>query len=258
MELGIQNKIALVAAGTRGIGLATAKALADEGALVSICGTNPDNLAAALKILGPRHRAYRCDLSKKDQIDQWVANTEKDLGTPNILVTNTGGPPAGAPSEVNSEKWQHGFENTLLNIVRLMEVCMPKMKELRWGRVIHITSLVAKDPSALLTISSTLRVGISALTKLQAQELGPFGITVNSVLPGHTNTDRQTHLLEIRAEKNHTSVEVERKKESEKIPLKRMAEAKEIGDVIAFLCSQRASYVTGTAVVVDGGSTHSI
>lgn len=258
MNLGIQNRVALVAAGSRGIGLAAARALSQEGVLVSICGTNTDNLSNALRDLGTKHRAYKCDLSKREDIENWVRITTKDLGAPTILVTNTGGPPAGSPSETTEAQWQQGFENTLLNIVRLMQLCSPAMKEQRWGRVVHVTSLVAKDPSPLLTISSTLRVGISSLCKLQAHELGTHGITVNCVLPGHTNTDRQTHLLEIRAKKNQSSVDEERRKETDKIPLRRMANASEIGDVIAFLCSERASYVTGTSIVVDGGSTHSI
>jgi 3-oxoacyl-[acyl-carrier protein] reductase len=253
VELALEGKVAMVAAGTRGIGLAAAKALAAEGALVSVCGVTPENVKAAGKILGKKHRAYPCDLRKPQSIEAWHKKTVKDLGAPLILVTNTGGPPAGVIGTLSDEQWIAGLESTVLNVMRLVRLVSPAMKEAGWGRIVHVTSLVAKDPEPLLAISSTLRAGLSSAARLQARELGHYGVTVNAVLPGNTETDRQKHLLEIRAKEAGVSYEEARERAAAQVPLKRMARPEEIGDVIAFLCSERASYVSGASLVVDGG-----
>ena len=156
---------------------------------------------------------------------------------------------------MTDEQWQTGFDNTLMNVVRLMRSVSEPMKSRGWGRIVHITSLVAREPVALLPISSTLRTGLMSLTRLQATELAPFGITVNGVLPGHTLTDRQTHLAEIRAEREGITVEEAIQKQAEAVPMGRMAEADEIGSAVAFLCSSQAGYITGVNLLVDGGLT---
>lgn len=253
MELGIKGKVAMVAAATRGIGLAAARALAQEGALVSVCGLDAAHIEKAAALLGSPHRAYRCDLSSAKDIAGWVRATEKDLGAPAILVTNTGGPPAGSVGAVGEEQWRTGFENTILNVVRLVALVSPGMKKAGWGRIAHITSWVAKDPEQLVAISSTLRAGLSVMARLQARELGPHGITVNCVLPGSTETDRQTHLLELRAKEHGSGLAEERRRAAEAVPLRRLARPEEIGDVVVFLCSQRAGYLSGAQIVVDGG-----
>lgn len=255
MELGLKGKVAMVAAGTRGIGLATARSLVAEGAKVSVCGLDAARIKETAAALGAPHMAVRCDVASKSDIEAWFAATRKALGEPHILVTNTGGPPAGPLSELTEEQWAKGFENTVLNVVRMVALAAPAMKAARWGRVVHITSLVAKDPDPLLSISSTLRAGLSAMCRLSARELGPYGVTVNCVLPGSTATDRQTHLLEVRAKKSGLSVEEERRRAAEAVPVGRLADPAEIGDVVAFLCSERAGYVNGAQVVVDGGMT---
>ena len=153
------------------------------------------------------------------------------------------------------EQWQLGIDSTLLNVVRLVRLVSPSMKERGWGRIVHITSLVARDPSPVLPISSTIRSGLMALTRLQAQELGPFKVTVNGILPGHTLTDRQTHLANLRADKEGISVEEAFRLQAEQIPLRRLADPMEIANVVAFLCSEPASYITGESILVDGGIT---
>ncbi|MBI3552534.1 MAG: SDR family oxidoreductase [Elusimicrobia bacterium] len=255
MELGIEGKVAMVAAATRGIGLAAAQALAKEGALVSVCGLDAQRIEKAAALLGKPHRAYRCDLGSAGDIADWIAVTQRDLGAPSILVTNTGGPPAGRIGAMDAAQWQKGFENTVLNVVRLVNGLSPAMKKSGWGRIVHITSLVAKDPDPMVAISSTLRAGISAMSRLQARELGRDGITVNCLLPGHTETDRQTHLLELRAKERGTGLDEERRRAAEAVPVGRLARTEEIADVVAFLCSQRAGYVSGAQIVVDGGIT---
>jgi 3-oxoacyl-[acyl-carrier protein] reductase len=171
------------------------------------------------------------------------------------LVTNTGGPPAGFWQDLTDDQWQAGFDSTLLNIVRLVRLVSPGMVEKGWGRIVNITSWVAVEPHALLATSSTLRAGVNSLTRLQATELAGKGVTVNSVLPGHTLTERQIHLAEVRAEKEGISVQEALQKQAEASPMKRLAEAHEIASPVVYLCSQQASFITGVNLLVDGGIT---
>lgn len=255
MDFGIEGKVAMVAAASKGIGLACAKALAAEGCRVSICSRDQETLGKAAEAIAGTVRGYVADVSKPSDLEHWHSATISELGVPEILVTNTGGPPAGAISQMSDDQWQMGVDSTLMNVVRLTRLVAPGMQERRWGRIVHITSLVARDPSPVLPISSTIRSGLMALTRLQAQELGPFGINVNGVLPGHTLTDRQTHLANIRAEKEGITVEEAFRLQAEQIPLKRLADASEIANAVVFLCSRPASYITGESLLVDGGVT---
>lgn len=245
----------MVAAASKGIGLATAKALSAEGCRVSICGRNEESLAAACEAIGGTVRGYRCDVSKLDDLTHWVTATASELGHPDILVTNTGGPPAGSFADMTDEQWHAGIESTLMNIVRLTRQVAPMMEASGWGRIVHITSLVAKEPSPMLPISSTLRSGIMSLTRLQATELASKGITVNGVLPGHTMTDRQLHLASIKAKNLNISEEEALSRQAKEIPIGRMAEPSEIAAAVAFLCSNQANYITGVSLLVDGGMT---
>ena len=255
MDLGISGKVAMVAAASKGIGLAIAKQLTSEGCRVSICGRTEDTLEAAAAEIGEDTRSYVVDVANLEDLLWWIEQTQQDLGPVDILVTNTGGPPAGGVDQMTDEQWQQGFDGTLLNIVRLVRELQPCMAEAGWGRIVNITSLVAKEPSRMLPISSTLRAGIMALTRVQASEYAAAGVTVNSVLPGHTLTDRQTHLAEIRAEREGITKEEALIKQAAEIPMKRMATPDEIAAAVAFLCSQQAAYITGTNLLVDGGLT---
>lgn len=255
MDLGIEGKVAMVAAASKGIGLATARALAQEGCRVSICARDEAVLEAAAGAISDETRSYVVDVSDAEDLAWWYEQTRQDLGPVSILVTNTGGPPAGSLSEMTDEQWKSGIDSTLMNIIRLVRLVQPDMQAAQWGRIAHLTSFVAKQPSPMLPISSTLRAGIMAMTRLQATELGPFGITVNGILPGHTLTDRQRHLADLRAERNQTSQDAELVATAQEIPVGRIADPEEIASVIAFLCSERASYVSGTSLLVDGGLT---
>ena len=245
----------MVAAASKGIGFATAKALYEEGCKISICSRTEAALEQAAAAIGEDVRSYVVDVTDADDLAWWHEQTRQDLGPVDILVTNTGGPPAGSALGLTDEQWQSGVDSTLMNVVRLARLVSEDMCDARWGRIVHITSLVAKEPNPLLPISSTLRAGLMSLTKLQALELGPFGVTVNGILPGHTLTDRQTHLAEIRAQKEGISVEAALESQAAKVALRRLANPREIGDAVAFLCSERASYITGTSLLVDGGVT---
>jgi 3-oxoacyl-[acyl-carrier protein] reductase len=253
MNLGLSGKVAMVAAASKGIGLAIARMLADEGCLVSICARNEDVLEEAAGTIGGETRSYVVDVSDGEDLAWWFEQTRADLGAPSILVTNTGGPPAGSLADMTDEQWSEGVESTLLNVVRMVRLATPEMMDSRWGRIVHITSLVAKDPSPILPISSTLRAGLLALTRLQAKELAPHGITVNAVLPGHTLTDRQRHLAEVRAEREGLTAEEVLQTTGRSVPLGRLADPEEIAAAAVFLCGLPAAYVTGQSLVVDGG-----
>ncbi|HSI73616.1 MAG TPA: SDR family NAD(P)-dependent oxidoreductase, partial [Fimbriimonas sp.] len=207
MDLGLSGKIAMVAASSKGIGLATAKSLYAEGCRVSICARSEEVLEQAAAEVGEDARSYVVDVSDAEDLAWWVDQTRQDLGPADILVTNTGGPPAGELSTLSDDQWQTGVDGTLMNVVRLVRLVAPEMSARGWGRIVHVTSLVAKEPNPVLPISSTLRAGLIALTRLQAAELGPMGVTVNSVLPGHTLTDRQRHLAALRAERESITAE---------------------------------------------------
>lgn len=258
MELGIEGKVAMVAAASKGIGLAIAQALAAEGALVSICGRDEANLEQASALVGEETRSYVVDVANADDLAWWAEQTRSDLGTPSILVTNTGGPPAGALDTMTDEQWQAGFESTLLNVTRLVGLLTDDLVSEPGSRIVHVTSYVAREPSTLLPISSTLRAGIVALTRLQALQFAEVGTTVNAVLPGSTLTDRQRHLAEVRAQKEGISVEQAMTLQTQDIPMKRMADPAEIASVVAFLCGTGSSYITGQSIVVDGGLARGI
>ncbi len=253
MDLGLNGKVAMVAAASKGIGFAVAKMLATEGVRSSICSRSQESLDHALVEI-PNARSYVCDVSKAADLENWHSQTVRDLGIPSILITNTGGPPAGNLDQMTDEQWQAGFDSTLMNVVRLVRLASPGMRTAGWGRIVHITSLVAKEPSPMLPISSTLRAGIMALTRLQATELAPFCVTVNSVLPGHTMTDRQIHLAEIIAARDGITPEEALKRQAKTNPMGRIGEPDEIAAATVFLCSAQASYISGVNLLADGGS----
>jgi 3-oxoacyl-[acyl-carrier protein] reductase len=256
MELGIRGKVAMVAAGSKGLGRATALALAAEGCAVSVCGRGAEALAATradLEALGVPAFTAAVDVSKAGDLQCWHEGTVAALGPVDILITNTGGPKAATFADLSDEDWAAGVDSTLMNVVRLVRLVLPGMRARKWGRIVHITSLVAKQPLPLLTISSTLRAGLSGLTRTLAVETARDGITVNALLPGHVMTDRQTHLAEVKAAADGLSVAEHLARAAASIPAGRIGNPEEIGAVIAFLCSAPASYLTGQSLLVDGG-----
>ena len=253
MDLGIRNRVAMVAAASKGLGRAIAETLAAEGCRLSICSRSIESLAPVRDTIGGETLAVACDVSNASDLQRWFDQTVAQLGPVDILVTNTGGPPAAPFLQLTEEQWQSGIDSTLMNVVRLTRMVVPAMQHRKWGRIVHLTSFVAKQPVELLTVSSTLRAGLSALTKTLADQVARDGITVNAVLPGHFLTDRQKQLSEIRAKDQGITPEEYLRKSEQVIPMGRYGKPSELADVVAFLCSERASYVTGASLQIDGG-----
>lgn len=256
MDLGIRNRVAMVAAASKGLGRAIAEALAAEGCRVSICSRSLESLEdakRAIEAAGAEVLPVACDVSKEADLQRWYDETIRHFGQVDILVTNTGGPPAAPFEKLTEELWQNGIDSTLMNVVRLCRMVIPGMRERKWGRIVNLTSFVAKQPIELLTISSTLRAGLSGLTKTLADQVARDGILVNAVLPGHFLTDRQIHLSEIRAVQQGITPQEYLDKSVAVIPLGRYGRPEELANVVAFLCSERASYMTGVSMQIDGG-----
>jgi 3-oxoacyl-[acyl-carrier protein] reductase len=255
MDLGIKDRVAMVAAASKGLGRACAMALAEEGCKVSICSRNPEELEKTRAEIGAHGEtlAVVTDVSTASDLEGWYQRTIDSFGRVDILVTNTGGPPVKRFMELSDESWLSGVESTLMNVVRLSRMVIPGMRERRWGRIIHLTSLAAKQPVDELTISSTLRAGLSGLTKTMANQVGPHNITVNAILTGHILTDRQYALADVRVKERGITHDEYFAGQAAEIPLRRIGEPREIGEAVAFLASERASYVTGVSLQVDGG-----
>ena len=255
MDLALEHRIAMVAAATSGLGFACAESLVAEGAHVSLCGRDPQRVADAVARLGGDDRAFGfvADVSSADDLGRWHAATVEHFGDPSVLVTNTGGPPVARFADLDEAKWREGIESTLFNVIRLCKLVLPAMQRARFGRIVHLTSLVAKQPQDELTISSTLRAGLSGLTKTLANQVAKDGITVNAILTGQVLTGRQHHLAEVRARDRGATVEAMLAESAASVPSGRFGEPREVGDVVAFLCSARAAFITGVSLPVDGG-----
>ncbi|HKQ79163.1 MAG TPA: SDR family oxidoreductase [Blastocatellia bacterium] len=255
MDLGIKDRVAMIAAASKGIGKACAMALAQEGCKVSICARNAEELEKTRSEIEAHNESIGvvADVSSANDLEDWCQRTIGRFGRVDILVTNTGGPPVKRFMELSDENWRTGVESTLMNVVRLSRLVIPGMQDRRWGRIIHLTSLVAKQPVDELTISSTLRAGLSGLTKTMANQVGPHNITVNAILTGHIMTDRQYALADVRVKERGITHDEYFAAQAAEIPMRRIGEPRELGEVVAFLASERASYVTGVSLQVDGG-----
>jgi 3-oxoacyl-[acyl-carrier protein] reductase len=258
MELGIRGRTAMVAAGSKGLGRAIAVSLVAEGARVAIGARSAGPLeetAAALRAAGGEVLAMQVDVARADDLVRWHAATVERFGHPALVVTNTGGPPAGLFEELTEDTWRDGIDATLMNVIRMSRLVLPAMRAQRYGRIVHLTSFVAKQPMAMLTISSTLRAGLSGLTRTMASQVAADGITVNAVLPGHFATDRQAHLNELRAKQRGITRQAWEQMVVSEIPARRFGRPEELADAAVFLLSERASYITGASLQIDGGVT---
>jgi 3-oxoacyl-[acyl-carrier protein] reductase len=258
MDLGLKGKVALVTAASKGMGRACALGLAAEGARVMMCArSKTDLLAAADEVrrqTGGEVRAEVADVTKAEDVKTLVARTREAFGGIDILVANCGGPPRGGLWEMTDEQWHGAFDVSVLSVVRLIREVVPSMRERKWGRVLTIQSVSVKQPVDGLLLSNAVRPGVAGLAKTLAPELGPHNITINVVCPGRIMTDRFLS----GARQAGLPVEEYVKKSSAEIPLGRIGSPEEFANVLVFLASERASYVTGVVLQVDGGVVRGI
>jgi 3-oxoacyl-[acyl-carrier protein] reductase len=257
MDLGLKDRVAVVAAASQGLGRAVAEELAREGCQVAICARSAKDLERTAAEIGKAngrkvfHQAL--DVTDAEAVRGFVAAVEKKFGRVDICVTNAGGPPAKRFLDITIEEWRAAVELTLMSSVYFAREVLPRMQRNHWGRLITITSVSVRQPIDGLLLSNSIRAGVTGLAKTLANEFGPDGITVNNVCPGYTLTDRLDELAEKQARRAGVTREEIFKTWSSEIPIGRLARPEEFAALVAFLASERASSINGTSIAVDGG-----
>lgn len=258
MNLGLEGRVAIVCGASKGMGFAAAKGLALHGSKVLMVGRDPSTLGAAAKIIkaqGGVVTAFPGDVRDSDLAQRTVDRCKELWGSVDILLNNAGGPPMGSFLEHDGAAWEAAIQTNLLSVVRFCKAVAPDMKAKKWGRIISITSTVAKEPSPAMVLSATTRAGVSAFSKTLSIELAQFNISVNVICPGGVLTDRLVSLLQARADREKRNYQEVLQESLASIPAKRFAEPEEIADVILFLASERGGYVNGVSLSVDGALT---
>jgi 3-oxoacyl-[acyl-carrier protein] reductase len=256
MDLQLQDKVALVVASSKGLGKAVAAQLSREGCHVMLTSRNVAQLEAARQELLGEARGkvafHPCDITRAADIEALAAVTRESLGPVDILVNNAGGPPGGGFEQVDDAAWQQAFELNLLSCVRMIRAVLPDLKE-QGGRIINITSSSIKQPIPGLILSNAFRMGLLGLGKSLANELAPYNILVNTVAPGRIATDRTRYLDQLKADKRGVPLDQIVAESRGLIPLSRYGDPEEFARVVAFLASGANSYMTGSAIMIDGG-----
>jgi len=255
------SRVALVCAASKGLGRASAEALARDGFKIAICARGSEALhatAETLRAAGADVLAIEADLSRAEDVTRVVETTVQHFGGLDVLVTNTGGPPSGPFMTLDERTWIDAIDSLLLSVVRLCRAAIPQLQARGGGRIINVTSISVKQPIEGLVLSNALRSAVTSLAKTLSVELAPHNILVNCVAPGYTRTDRVVELAEQAAGREGTTADAIQQRTIARIPLGRMGEPKEFGDVVAFLASPAASYVSGVTIQVDGGWTRGL
>jgi 3-oxoacyl-[acyl-carrier protein] reductase len=259
MDTGLSGKAALVGGASRGIGRAIALALAREGCRVAICARNREALEAAAADIeretGTETLAVQCDMANYNDIKRFVAETVKRFGRLDIVVNNAGGPPTGAFVDLDERYWQHAIDQNLLSAVRTIREALPYLRRSGSGRIINVTSVAVKQPIDGLMLSNATRLAVVGMAKTLSRELAAEGITVNNVCPGNIATERLISLIEERARRQGISLEQAVSVEETRAPIGFLGEPDDVANLVVFLASLKARYITGTTIQVDGGST---
>src|SRR6266404_1565910 len=257
METGLKGKVVLLAGASQGMGRAAAQAFAAEGAIVAISARTEDKLQKAAdeirKSTGAEVFARSFDVSYQAAVERFVADVVKKYGSVDVCVANAAGPPAKTFLQVSLEEWHKAFEMNFMSVVNLAREVIPHMQKNKWGRLITITSTSVRQPIPDLILSSAIRPAVVGLVKTLAGEFGKDGITCNNVAPGYTATERLAEVAGPRARAAGVSEDEIRARWAADVPLRRLGHPQEIADAIVWLASDRASYITGQTLLVDGG-----
>jgi len=258
MNFGVKGRVAIITAASSGLGKATAMELAAEGASVVINARREDELGNAADEIrsatGAEVEQIAGDVTNEDHVRKLVSETVKGFGTVDILVANAGGPPAGFFDDFKAQDYRQAVELNLISTINLCREAVPHMRKSNWGRIVAITSIAAKQPVENLILSNTARAGVLGFMKSLSQQIAADGITVNTVCPGYHLTERLRSLAPLTATKEGITVDDVYARWAASTPMNRIGDPKEFGAVVAFLCSERASYLTGAVIQVDGGA----
>jgi 3-oxoacyl-[acyl-carrier protein] reductase len=262
MDFGLRGKVAVVAAASRGLGRAVAMGLANEGAKLVICARGAEALEKACKTIaketGADVHSVVADLSESDDVALVASQALATFGKVDILVTNAGGPPAGLFERQSWDAWERAVNLTLRSVVELTRAVLPGMRQRKWGRVINVSSIAAKQPVDSLILSNSIRAAVTGFARTLANEVATDGVTVNNILPGYTRTERVEQLADATAAKEGlTRADIVARFEKE-IPMRRLGEPDEFAALAVFLASEQASYITGQSIAVDGGWIRSL
>jgi 3-oxoacyl-[acyl-carrier protein] reductase len=258
MNLGLDGRVAIVGGASKGIGRAAAAALLREGARVTICARGPETLESAGRELatdgsGDRVLAVAADLSQAEDVSRVVASTVERWGRVDVAVNNLGGPPIGPPLQMSDAQWLGAVEQNFLSVVRMCREVVPIMRQGGWGRIVNVLSLTVRQPELSLALSTSARLAATGYAKSLADEVAADGITVNNVLPGSVLTERLQSLAETQARAQGTDAARVLQDRVALIPAGRLGQPEEIADLICFLASERAAYLTGLSIPFDGG-----
>lgn len=261
MDLGLKKRVALVTGGSKGIGFAVARALAREGADVTIASRSGDKLDAAVRRLRDEDAsevdARTVDVSDLDELGACVKAVIDNKGRLDILINNAGGPAPGTLAETDRASWEEAWRLSLMSVVEATRLAIVPMRAEGWGRIVSVTSVVAKEPTPEMVLSATYRAGVTAFTKALANDLAADGVTINAVCPSAVLTDRTRQLIGDKAKKDNATFDDTLAELVANLPMKRFATEREMGDFVAYLCSEQAAYISGRSISIDGGSSKS-